>query len=219
MKDIEKCSSDELKGAIQMRSAELPEGGSQETHDNIGYVYDEPDAEEELEEGEERVEAFEPEEVDPVVEYLEKFNKEKLESMNVQSKSFYKKALQQQSQQDAAEAFHDFSEDAEELQAKYSAHPELLQKFASDYRFNRVPPLSKEEASESECPQELLLIKWINKQKGISSAEIKEILATYHGGPRLGSRFRDRVLGYNQSERKMSDSEINERIKTLFDSE
>ena len=216
MKDIEKCSSDELKGAIQMRSAELPEGGSQETHDNIGYVYDEPDAEEELEEGEERVEASEPEEVDPVVEYLERLNQEKLQGMDLQQRSFYKRVVQEQSKREATATLNDFQTDAEEFASKYSDFPQEVGKFASDFRWGRVEPLTEEELASSSSPQEEMFFKWLNKQRRIPSERIKGIVELYHSGPKLKTRIRDRVMGY-QPQRKMSDDEIDQEVGKLFE--
>ena len=143
-------------------------------------------------------------------------------TMSPQARSAYKRAQKEVQSQKATEFGNLFAEDARELSAKYKDFPEELREFANAFSFGWLTSgLTEEQARTVENPEEELFLGFIAdkaKQKGrIRHERVKEIFQTAVEGPKLRSRTRDRVFGYDKSEEKMSDEKISEIADSLFE--
>ena len=221
---MDKRSSADIREEINFRTGKL----AGEDEERMGIWGDPPqfeDAEDNLVEVDLPPDEDEGSEIDPEAELQELqslHEEDQVAQMSPQQRSAYRKAQKEIQAQKATEFSSLFGEDAEEFAAKYRDFPEEVKEFANNFRFGWISAgLTEDQVKTCENPQEELFFKFLSdkaKQKGkIRHERLREIFQTATEGPKLRSRVRDRIFGYDKPEEKMSHERISEMADSIFE--
>lgn len=167
---------------------------------------------------------LEAEELDPVT-YMQKWAEEKeqerLATMDINSKSLYRRAQRAVEAKEKAELEGAFLEDVDETLFELKEFPLVMEQFKGEFRFGKVPPLSDERLATSGSPPLEKIADWVYKNKEKVMAllakenhpqrtvyeRFKKLVNALNSPSPVGCRARDKMLGYDRQE-KMTDEQI-----------